>query len=152
MLAPPAAFGVVGGVILWWWSLTPTLLPRAWMIQAAISALSIAIGYGVGSAVGAGVRWVTDRFEWSGWSGRNQRAIWMAASVAGAVIAVGGGVLWFVWQNEQRDLVGMAHLVLWSAVAMVGLATVITIVLIMVGRLVGFGIVRLDGFLARWLP
>ncbi|MEA2024004.1 MAG: alpha/beta-hydrolase N-terminal domain-containing protein [Actinomycetota bacterium] len=63
VLAPPAAFGVIGGGVFWWLSLAPTLLPLEWMIQAAISALSIAVGYGVGSAVGAGVRWIAERFE-----------------------------------------------------------------------------------------
>jgi len=152
MSAPPAPFGVVVGLVFWWWSLTPTLLPRAWMIQAAVSALSIAVGYGIGSAIGAGIRWISRRLDWSGLSGSHRRLAWLLAGAAVIVLLAGSAVLWFGWQNEQRDLVSMDHLAMWNTAAMVGLAAVLTVVLIMIGRLIGYGIYRLNGFLARWMP
>ncbi len=71
ILAPPSAFGIAGGIVFWWWSLGPTLLPRAWMIQGAISALSIAAGYGVGSAVGvdASMRRIVEGADGVLWAG-----------------------------------------------------------------------------------
>ena len=38
----------VGAVVLWWASLRPSLLPRAAVIQAAISAICHTVGHGIG--------------------------------------------------------------------------------------------------------
>ena len=152
MGAPPSAFGVAGGIVFWWWSLTPTLLPRAWMIQGAISALSIAVGYGVGSAVGVGIRWIIARFDRRKRDASNRRLVWILAGVVAVLVFAVGGMVWLGWQNEQRDLVGMDHLTIVNTAAMIGIAAAVTMVLIMVGRLIGYGIVRLDGFLSRWIP
>jgi hypothetical protein len=34
----------LGFIIFWWWSLTPSLLPRPWLAQGIVSALSGASG------------------------------------------------------------------------------------------------------------
>jgi len=47
-LGRPSTAGLVVGAVFWLASLGPTLLPRAWMFQAAISALSFLVGYGLG--------------------------------------------------------------------------------------------------------
>ena len=41
-------------LLFWWHSLTPTLIPRSWQMQAAIGAVCLAIGYGIGTLAG---RW-----------------------------------------------------------------------------------------------
>ena len=46
-LGRPSTAGLVVGAVFWLASLGPTLLPRAWMFQAAISALSFLVGYGL---------------------------------------------------------------------------------------------------------
>src|SRR5690349_4562621 len=47
---PPA--GLTGALIFYCLSLTPSLLPRVWYLQAVMSAVTAAIGYAVGLLVG----------------------------------------------------------------------------------------------------
>ena len=47
---PPA--GLTGALVCYCLSLTPSLLPRAWYLQAVMSAVTAAIGYGVGLLIG----------------------------------------------------------------------------------------------------
>ena len=44
--------GLTGALIFYCLSLTPSLLPRAWYLQAVMSAVTAAIGYGLGALVG----------------------------------------------------------------------------------------------------
>src|SRR3954464_275128 len=43
--------GTVGALLFGCSSLTPSLLPRGWLLQGIIAGLTAAIGYGVGTAV-----------------------------------------------------------------------------------------------------
>ena len=44
--------GLTGALVFYCLSLTPSLLPRAWYLQAVMSAVTAAIGYAVGLLVG----------------------------------------------------------------------------------------------------
>lgn len=48
----PAFGGLAGGVVFWWFSLVPSLLPRSWIVQAVVSAVCVLVGYGLGSVLG----------------------------------------------------------------------------------------------------
>jgi uncharacterized membrane protein len=65
MLAAPSFGGTLGAVIFWWFSLTPTLLPRSWLSQAAVTGISVAIGYGIGTGSQALIGWLWRMTEWS---------------------------------------------------------------------------------------
>ena len=41
--------GLAAGLIFWFASLTPTLVPRGWIVQGVTSGACLAIGYGIGS-------------------------------------------------------------------------------------------------------
>ena len=57
LVRPPKVFaGLAGGLVFTLLSLTPSLLPRPWFAQAAVSGISAAIGYGLGSGVSALLR------------------------------------------------------------------------------------------------
>jgi uncharacterized membrane protein len=45
--------GIVVALSFVWWSLTPSLLPRGPMLQAGVSGVVGAVGYGLGSALGS---------------------------------------------------------------------------------------------------
>src|SRR6266550_2318292 len=48
--------GLAGALVFFCLSLTPSLLPRGDILQGVLSGVTVVIGYGVGSAVSAGVR------------------------------------------------------------------------------------------------
>src|SRR4051812_9644875 len=40
--------GTLGALVFGWASLTPSLLPRGWLLQGLIAGITAAIGYGIG--------------------------------------------------------------------------------------------------------
>jgi uncharacterized membrane protein len=55
LLHPPTPAGTAVAPLFWWWSLDPSMLPRSWYAQGAVSGLSAAIGYLLGTLAGYGV-------------------------------------------------------------------------------------------------
>ena len=86
-------------LLFWWQSLTPTLIPRSWQTQAVVSAICLAVGYGLGSFAG---RWADRRLQWPG--------RWILLGSAWLVAVLLGATLWKRWQDQQRDMMGMASL------------------------------------------
>ena len=147
----PTFGGVAVALLFWWWSLDPSMLPRAWSAQAAVSGLSAAIGYLLRTLAGYGVAALLGRLGRTP-SPRVRRYGWRALGVVAAVVVVAGLALWPGWQNQQRDLVDMEH-VGPAVMAPMAAATLVVIgVLFLVGRLVGHGIWLLDRLLAHRLP
>jgi uncharacterized membrane protein len=144
--------GLVGAAVTWWWSLTPTLLPRSWTSQAAVSAVCAAVGYGAGVIVAWVLRVVAEalgRWPVSRRAARNGRLV---VAVVGAVVMVSGGVLWGRWQDDQRALVGMDDTSTLLFVPVVAVSVVLALVLLAVARLVEWGVVRFDHWLCTFMP
>lgn len=51
----PTFGGATVALLFWWWSLDPSMLPRGPYAQGAVSGLSAAIGYLLGTLAGYGV-------------------------------------------------------------------------------------------------
>jgi uncharacterized membrane protein len=147
----PTFGGAAGALLFWWWSLDPSMLPRAGTAQGAVSGLSAAIGYLLGTLAGYGVEAVLGRLGRTP-SRRVGRRGWQALGVVAAVVVVAGLALWPGWQNQQRDLVGMEHVGPAVLAPMVAATLVVFGLLFLVGRLVGHGLRKLDELLARRLP
>ncbi|HEX5882359.1 MAG TPA: alpha/beta-hydrolase N-terminal domain-containing protein, partial [Actinomycetota bacterium] len=49
------AGGLAVALAFWWWSLQPSMLPRTPSAQGAVSGLSAAVGYLLGTLAGYGV-------------------------------------------------------------------------------------------------
>jgi uncharacterized membrane protein len=151
LLRRPSFGGLAVALLFWWWSLDPSMLPRTWFSQGAISGLSAAIGYLLGTLAGAGVAAGLRRLGRA--PGPVARRRWrLALGVLGAVVVVAGLAVWPGWQNQQRDLVGMDHLSAAALAPMVAVTLVVLGLLFLLGRLVGHGIWKLDRLLARRLP
>jgi uncharacterized membrane protein len=160
LMRRPTLPGVVVGMVFWWFSLVPSLLPRSWTVQSAISAICIGIGYAIGTLFGWFVRqFRPDRPPLTApLTAAIQRRlpertpVWAPVAAVCAVVVVIGCAMWVRWQNQQRPLVSMEQVSAASTIPMVLLTVVLTFVLAMIGRLVGGGVRRLERWNRRHLP
>src|SRR5215470_10773475 len=108
-------------LLFWWQSLTPTLIPRSWERQAVVSAICLAVGYGIGALAG---RWAHRLLEWLGRSIGNaiRRYRWILLGSVWLVGVLFGATLWKRWQDEQRHMMGMASLA-WFDTALIGIVS-----------------------------
>jgi uncharacterized membrane protein len=95
--------GLLVGAVFFAFSLTPSLLPRPFLVQGVISGLSVAAGYGLGVA---GL-WVWRYLELPEARARAARILQVVVAVLCAVIVV--SFLWQAasWQNALRELMDM---------------------------------------------
>lgn len=124
------------------WSLTPSLLPRVWYMQALATGVSIAIGYGIGVAGARIVRWAGVKWR----PAPQQRRIgwWVLAAVTAVAIPL-FAALGAHWQAISRELVGVERdsSMLYTVVLLVAL--LVGLLLIQIGR----GITALSNRLTR---
>src|SRR5262245_39044717 len=116
-LRAPTFGGSSLALLFWCQALTPTLIPRAWQMQAVIGAVCLAIGYGIGTLAGRGLHWLLQR---SCRAPRDviRRRSWVALEAAWLASILLGATLWIGSQNEQRALMGMPSLVWLDAILM----------------------------------
>ncbi|WP_026618989.1 putative membrane protein [Ensifer sp. WSM1721] len=95
--------GLLVGVLFFAVSLTPSLIPRPYLIQAVISGFSLAAGY----AIGVLLRWLWSFFELPEPTVRRARTLKIAAAIVS--IAAAAVFLWQAagWQNTVRHLMGL---------------------------------------------
>ena len=141
--------GLGAGLIFWLASLTPTLVPRGWIVQGVTSGACLAIGYGIGAAAERTVRRVARR---PAGAPRVTRPVPVPAVGVPLVVGGAGMLAWAAWQDEARDLVGMSHLAWWEGPPMVLLSVVVGVALIWVGTTIGRGIHAAHRVSRRRLP
>lgn len=152
ILARPRFAGVVGALLFLWASFWPTLMPRTFVTQGAMSGVCAAAGYAVFVLLGWLVGLALDRAGVD-IGASTRRIAWIVVGVLAAVVVVIGGLwMWVRWQNEQRDLLGMDHLGPLVGVPMLVIAAVVATILGLLGRLVGRGVVHLHAGASRVLP
>ncbi|GAA4821759.1 alpha/beta hydrolase [Tomitella cavernea] len=122
--------GLVGALLFFWASLTPTLLPRGPLFQGAVSGGSAAIGYGIGILVALFLRWL---LEWEP-PRMIQRIAWWVLPVA----AAGGTVamlVWFAhWQSQLRTIMSADGLRWWAYPLTLAIAVLVWAAIIAVCR------------------
>lgn len=160
LLRRPTTSGVVVAAIFWWFSLVPTLMPRGWTVQAAISAICLGIGYALGTLGG----WIVRRVRGdrppltASLTGRlrerrpERLPAWAALAAPAVVFVIAGCLFWARWQDQQRELLAMDAVAAASTIPMIVLTVVLTFVLALIGRLIGGGVRRLDRWNRRHLP
>ncbi len=138
-------------LIFVWFSFRPSLLPRDAVTQGVVTALSAALGLGLGTLAAASVRKVLDLLKMP-----VPKLItayrWQVFGISSAVVAIVGLIRWLGWQNDQRDLVTMDHLAPASALVALAVAVIVTIVFVAIGRIVSHPVRLLDRVLCRKLP
>jgi uncharacterized membrane protein len=136
--------GTAMGLVLLWFSMTPSLLPRGPLFQGLVSGVSGAIGY----ALGVFAVWLVRYMRSKDTSPRAPRIAWIVlvgAGVVGTVLMI----VWFhIWQDEVRDLVGVPHLKWHDYPLTAVLAIVVLFALVEIGQLIRrlmlFLVVRLN--------
>ena len=94
----PRYAGLVGGTLFFCLSLTPSLLPRASLLQGIVSGITFAIGYGFGSLVGNIFQSLNKKYLKIKESKTRQIAIFAALGLMVLYFIIKG----YQWQNEIR--------------------------------------------------
>ena len=140
--------GTLGAVLFGCSSLTPSLLPRGWVLQGLITGITAAIGYGVGATVAWFVAEVTESRMSAGF----RRRAWQVLAVGSPLLCLVMLWLGIGWQRHINELMGLGSRERWSAIGIVVVAVLVFALLVAIGRgvrWVGRGLVR---GLGRLLP
>lgn len=124
--------GTTVGLIFIWFSMTPSLLPRAALFQGLVSGISGAIGYGFGVF---GV-WLVRFMRTKNYSPPAPRWAWMVLIPVGAAGMVVMAIRFHVWQDRVRDLMGVQHLKWYDYPVAAGLSLVVLFTLVEIGQFI----------------
>ncbi len=95
--------GLVGAVLAFGASITPSLLPRPWLFEGVIAGLGAAIGYGLGVLIS----WLLRGLHAPEPGPTLKHRAWIGLRILAPILAVYWLLLGVGWQNEVRTLVGM---------------------------------------------
>lgn len=135
--------GLAVALLFFTWSLTPSLLPRMWYFQALATAVSIAMGYGVGVLAVWILRWAG--VTWTPSAQIRRWGWWVLGGCALIVIPL-FGFLGAHWQQQNRELIGVET----DSRSLYILVVIIAIALAMLLVAAARGISRLSGILTNW--
>jgi len=140
--------GTLGAVLFGCASLTPSLLPRGWVLQGLVAGVTAAIGYGVGVTVA----WFVAELTESRMSAGFRRRAWQVLAAGGALLCV--VMLWLGagWQRDIHELMGVDDPAGYTSIGIVVLAVLTFVLFVAIGRGIrwlGRGLVRVFG---RILP
>ncbi|WP_198347240.1 alpha/beta hydrolase [Nocardia terrae] len=111
----PSYPGLVVAAIFFAWSVSPSLMPRAWLFQGLVSGISAAIGYGVGCVLQwAFLKWAWPRIPEAGTWAKLWHPSELARGITKIVVVlvcvVGAGLVLARsarWQRDLEVLMGM---------------------------------------------
>jgi uncharacterized membrane protein len=140
--------GVIGAVVFFALSLSPSLLPRTWVTLGLLSGFSAAIGFWAGQAL----VWLWQVLELPPPRGRLAGFLRLAALTGALVLA--GYFLWLTseWQDSARALMGMAPVAEAHLVRIVAVALVLMAALLAVGRAFAWSAGLFTDWLERVIP
>jgi uncharacterized membrane protein len=134
-----SAIGVLLGTLFFAFSLTPSLLPRGFLIQGVLSGASAAAGYGLGVLLA----WLWDYLRLPPLAWRRLRIVKLVE-----VVLSGGTAALFLWraaewQDSIRELMGIEPTASIDPL-LTGLVAAVSFVLLI-------GLARLFGLTCRWV-
>ena len=140
--------GLLVGTVFFAFSLTPSLLPRPFLIQGVLSGLSFAAGYGVG----VGSVWLWHYLQLPVFRSRWARLMKEVAAVLCALIA--GSFVWQAntWQNSIRAMMGMEESTGGQPVLLALMAALVFLVVLGLARLFRRIMHALSVRLRRYVP
>lgn len=139
--------GVAVGVLLFAVSLTPSLIPRGFVVQGLLSGCVFATGY----AIGATFEWT---FHYLGFrlpARANRWLTWFVFGLCALLLAICLGLA-AGWQNEVRLAMGTEPVTYGHPVQVVLVALLPAILLVAVGTVITVSVRRVAALLAALLP
>ncbi len=124
--------GTAGALLFGCSSLTPSLLPRGWVLQGLIGGVTAAIGYGFGAAVAWFVAEITERRLSAGF----RRRAWQVLAVVGTALVLVALFLGARWQRQIHELMGLAPPQGYSSIGIVVVAVLVFALLVAAARAV----------------
>ncbi|MDV8000126.1 alpha/beta-hydrolase family protein [Rhodococcus sp. IEGM 1408] len=141
--------GLAVALLFFTWSMTPSLLPRVWSLQAVATGISIATGYGLGCLLA----WIVRRCGVSpDYSGRLRRIGWWTLAAVAAVAVPTFLILGSWWQQITRDLVGVERIDRANFLLILVLALAVAVLLLAAARGIRRGTAGLTRVATRYLP
>ncbi len=144
--------GLAGAALFASMSLTPSLLPRSWVVQGVLTGLCALSGYGIGTFLG----WAAKTFDFRGLlTARVRRTLrWVLLAATAVSIAL---TLYLAvgWQQESRAALGVAPLSAggaWGVIIVPVLAVIVTVPVLGLFRWLTRLTRTLTRFLARVIP
>ena len=129
--------GLFVGACLALLSFTPSLLPRGWILQGALSGIALAFGYGIGNMIGASYRF----FELPDASKKFVDSFKKISVVAGVLLLILFLINSLNWSNSVRELVGMKTLDSLYPFRIILLALFLAYLIVVISRMLR-GVVR----------
>jgi uncharacterized membrane protein len=126
----PSVTGGVLGLAFAAMSVTPSLVPRGWLIQAVLVGVCAVTGYGLGAFLG----WAYRSLELPDLPPGVRRVVWRVLAVVALVGLPVAGWLGRGYQAEQRELLGMDPSVPWLWMLAPWLGLVVAALLLGIGR------------------
>ncbi|AKR56239.1 membrane protein [Youhaiella tibetensis] len=140
--------GLLIGTLLFALSLTPSLLPRDFVLQGILSGASFAIGYGIGALGG----WLWEYMELKLPPGRVSLIIKLSAAVLCIVVALISLYLNTGWQNSVRKVMDMPPVESAHPINVALVAIVPAVLLIAIGSIIAYGVSLVSRWLRRYVP
>ncbi|OHV77016.1 alpha/beta-hydrolase family protein [Rhizobium sp. LCM 4573] len=142
-----SATGMFVGLIFFSMSLTPSLMPRSYLVQGALSGVCTAVGY----MLGAGLFWLWRYLEIPYPDDRRQR---LKTAVAAAGLLLCTWFLWHAvaWQNSIRTLWEMPPLDSADPFRLAAVASATFLAALALGRIFKWLCIRLSALLKRYVP
>lgn len=140
--------GLVGGILFFAASLTPSLIPRSYLVQGALSGFSAGLGYGLG-VLGT---WLWRYLEIPVPQTRFRMvAKWVAVCLC---IGIAAAFLWMAagWQNTVRHLMGMGSVESVEPFELAAVALIVFLFLILLARIFRWTLRLFSGWLDRIVP
>lgn len=146
LFASLSVVGLAFGFAFFAASLTPTLMPRSYVVQGALSGVCAAVGYLFGVAIVW--LWIYLELPWR----RPLLAQRIAVLIVGLIVSV--VFLWQAagWQNSIRDLWHMERLESAEPFKLAAIAFVVFLVAVLLGRLFRITVLWTSHKLERFVP
>ncbi len=141
--------GIVFGVLFAWASMTPSLIPRDWIVQGAFTGLALISGYGVGIIIGWVLELIGITELVTPLIRRIMRWIIGFCTLGGTAVVL---VLSSGWQNEVRALLDMPDAARWPFIGVPVIALLLALIILQIARALRWVSLKITAVISRLLP